>query len=44
MRTQLNDMNTKIDKLYEIVVKLTNLIQNNQKEGIQDNQKKCIQL
>jgi hypothetical protein len=44
MINQLNDMNTKIDKLYEIVVKLTNLIQNNQKEGIQDNQKEGIQL
>jgi hypothetical protein len=32
---QLNDMNAKIDKLYEIVFKLTNLIQNNPK--IQDN-------
>ena len=29
---QLNDMNTKIDKLYEIVFKLTNLIQDNKKE------------
>ena len=32
---QLNDMNAKIDKLYEIVSKLTNLIQDNTK--IQDN-------
>lgn len=31
---QLNDMNTKIDKLYEIVFKLTNLIQDNKKECI----------
>ena len=29
---QLNDMNIKIDKLYEIVSKLTNLIQDNKKE------------
>jgi hypothetical protein len=29
---QLNDMNTKIDKLYELVFKLTNLIQDNKKE------------
>jgi hypothetical protein len=29
---QLNDMNSKIDKLYEMVYKLTNLIQDNKKE------------
>jgi hypothetical protein len=29
---QLNDMNAKIDKLYEMVYKLTNLIQDNKKE------------
>jgi hypothetical protein len=34
---QLNDMNTKIDKLYELVFKLTNLIQDNKTE--QDNPK-----
>ena len=32
---QLNDMNTKIDKLYEIVFKLTTLIQDNKKESTQ---------
>jgi hypothetical protein len=29
---QLNDMNTKIDKLYDLVSKLTNLIQDNKKD------------